>query len=253
MGEITVASEQVLVGANQISQTAMNLANGATTQASSVEELNASVNEIHQKTVENAQNATSANVLVITVKDDAEHGNVEMKDMLKAMSEINAASVEISKVIKVIEDIAFQTNLLALNAAVEAARAGDHGKGFAVVADEVRTLASRSQQSAKETAAIIERSIERVNEGVTIANNTAAALSKIVTGVETVSDTINKIQISSNEQATAISQINQGVGHIAAVTQANSATSEESAAAAEELSSQAEILKHQIGRFELKA
>ncbi|MDR0272029.1 MAG: methyl-accepting chemotaxis protein [Clostridiales bacterium] len=249
MHGISSASEQVAEGASQIAQTSMTLAAGATDQTSSVEELNASIVEMNNKTVANAENAVKANQLIISVKNDAENGNHQMSDMLNAMTEINNSSSEISKVIKVIEDIAFQTNLLALNAAVEAARAGENGKGFAVVAEEVRNLASRSQESAKETASIIEHSIEKVNEGVKYAQDTAVALSKIAEGVESVSGTINGI---SSEQTSYLSLITQGVSHIASLAQSNSAISEEGAAAAEELSSQSETLKAILDGVELR-
>lgn len=252
MNEIGSAAEQVAAGSGQISETSINLAQGATSQAGSVQELNTAIEEIYIKTIENAQNSTTAKNLVMVAKNDAEHGNIEMKDMLNSIVEINVASKDISKIIKVIEDIAFQINLLALNAAVEAARAGIHGKGFAVVAEEVRNLAARSQNSAKETAILIEHSMTKAKEGSEIANKTATALLKIVKGVENVSDIIETIEFSSKEQSASIAQINKEISHISQVTQRNSAMSEESAAAAEELSSQSEMLKSMISRFDLR-
>ena len=203
----------------------MALSQGATEQASSIEELTTSLEEVSAQTKKNAEYANDANKLAENAKNIAVRGNQQMQEMLTAMAEINEASNNISKIIKVIDDIAFQTNILSLNAAVEAARAGQHGKGFAVVAEEVRNLAARSANAAKETTDLIEGSIQKVEDGTKIANQTAEALNEIVEGVNEVAKIVDNIASASNEQAAAIEQINQGVMQISRVVQSNSVTS----------------------------
>jgi len=251
MSDISSASEHVLSGASQIAVSAQDLATGAQMQASSVDELNATIDMVAQQTKQNAKNATSASELSMGSAESAQKGNTSMQEMLAAMEQIKDSSSDISKVIKVIEDIAFQTNLLALNASVEAARAGEHGKGFAVVADEVRTLAGRSSTSASETNELIATSISRVESGSEIAGNTAGTLDAIVANVSEVSTIISNIAAASNEQAESISQISEGLSQISKVTQSNSAVSQETAAASEELNSQAEMLQKLVAYFKL--
>ena len=252
MQSIRLAAEQVFSGAEQVSATSMALSQGATEQASSVEELSASIEQIAAQTRQNADYAMHANDLVEKTKSNADNGNTRMSEMILAMDDINKSSNDISKIIKVIDEIAFQTNILALNAAVEAARAGQHGKGFAVVAEEVRTLAARSANAAKETTSMIENSIKNVEDGMKIANETSDALKLIVEEVDEVAGLVNKIAIASKEQAAGIEQINSGISQVSSVVQSNSAISEESASSSEQLSSQAEVLKAQVNEFKLK-
>lgn len=252
MSNINAAAEQVSDGSNQLADSSMALSQGATEQASSIEQLSASIEEIASQTRINAENAKEANVITDTARVSAIEGNERMSEMMKAMEDINNSSANISKIIKVIDDIAFQTNILALNAAVEAARAGQHGKGFAVVAEEVRNLAARSANAAKETTVMIEGSVKKAEGGTKIATETADSLTKIVKGIENVAELIGNIAVASDEQAAGIAQINQGILQVSTVIQTNSATSQESAAASEELASQAVLLEDQVSRFKLR-
>jgi methyl-accepting chemotaxis protein len=200
----------------------------------------------------NAQNADKANELVVETKAEADNGTTQMREMLKAMEEINDFSVSVNKIIKVIDDIAFQTNILALNAAVEAARAGAAGKGFAVVAEEVKNLAQKSAEAAKETTALIEGSITKIGDGSRIVKETATALDRIVKGIENVADLVHSIAQASKEQTQGAEQISQGIIQVSQVIQTNSSISEETAAASEELSGQADLLSEQVAQFKLR-
>ena len=252
LSQIYLAGEQVNSAAAQVSSASQALSQGATESASSLEEITSSMTEMGSQTKLNAGNATQANQLANQAKEVAQNGNAQMKEMVGAMSDISDSAQSISKIIKVIDEIAFQTNLLALNAAVEAARAGRHGKGFAVVAEEVRNLAARSAKAAGETAELIEGSVRKTEKGTQIADKTAEALGEIVTSVGKVTDLVGEIAAASNEQAQGISQVNEGLGQIDQVTQQNTASAEECAAAAEELSSQAAQLRQMLARFKLK-
>ncbi|MDR0991547.1 MAG: methyl-accepting chemotaxis protein [Ruminococcus sp.] len=250
-GEIDAASTQVSTGSMQIADASQSLAQGSTEQAATVEELSASIQEVADKTKANAERAQNASDLSAQIKQNAEKGNRQMSDMTAAVNDINAASQDISKVIKVIDDIAFQTNILALNAAVEAARAGEAGKGFAVVADEVRNLASKSAAAAKETGQLIENAMKKSELGASIAAETAKSLEEIVEGINTSATLVQDISVSSDEQSVAINQINDGILQVSEVVQKTSAIAEECAASAEELNSQSTILSSNVAKFSI--
>ena len=252
ISEINQASEQVSMGAKQLSDSSMALSQGATEQASTIEELTASIEEMSYQIKSNAESAEKANQIATQSRDNATQGKQDMMDMLQAIGDINESSRNISKVIKVIDDIAFQTNILALNAAVEAARAGQYGRGFAVVAEEVRNLAIRSANAAKETSEMIEGSLNKAQIGAKIAQKTADSFNKIIDGFSNVADLVENISTSSSELAAGISQINQGLMQFSQVVQINSATSEEGAASSQELAGQAELLKQLVNRFKLR-
>lgn len=245
------ASHKVSTDAIQVSATSTSLADGATQQAAALEEISASMTQMSEQTTNNAQNAQQVNQLSNVAKKSAEQGNTHMQAMIKAMTEINEAGQNISKIIKVIDEIAFQTNLLALNAAVEAARAGQHGKGFAVVAEEVRNLASRSAKAASETTALILGSVEKTENGAQIADQTAEALNEISQGVIQVSELVEEIATASHEQSMGISQANSGLTQLDSVNQNTTASAEETAAIAETLSAETQALQDILGRFKV--
>ncbi len=251
LGNIAESTKQVTLESGQVAAASQSLAQGSTEQASALEQVSVSMSEIAEHTKNNAAEANEANQLVHNVKEMAVTGNGEMHSMIDAMNDINESSVSISKIIKVIDDIAFQTNMLALNAAVEAARAGEAGKGFAVVAEEVRDLAAKSTAAASETADLIETSISKVNHGTGLVDRTAKSLNEIVLSIDKIVDLISDIASASNNQATAVAQINQAIGQVSQVVQTNSATSEECAAASEELSSQAAALRTLMSSYKL--
>ena len=252
MMQIGVSAGQVNSGAEQVSSGAQVLSQGATEQASSIEELSVSIAEISTQIRQTAELAKQASTSANEAGNEIIKSNEKMRDMMEAMDQMNAKSTEISKIIKVIEDIAFQTNILALNAAVEAARAGAAGKGFAVVADEVRNLASKSADASKSTAQLIAETIAAVEVGTQIAHDAARYLSGSEQVTRQAVSLIEQISVASAQEAAGAADINVGIEQIAAVVQHNSATAEESAAASEELNAQAEVLKDLVNQFQLK-
>lgn len=249
---IKASVAQVNSGSKMVATGSQAIAQGATEQASAIEEISATVKDISVQVNNNAANASAAKSAADIAAAEVEKGNTEMERMMIAMDEISLSSSQISKINKVIEDIAFQTNILALNAAVEAARAGTAGKGFAVVAEEVRSLAAKSAAASKQTTAMVQASLSKVNEGKKNADLTASSLKEIVKSVEDVSRLISTIDAASANQAAAIAQVSVGVDQVSLVVQSNTAIAEESASASQELHAQAEYLENVISKVKLK-
>lgn len=250
--QINMAAEQVSAGAAQVSSGAQALAQGATEQASAVQELSATISEIDNRAKENADAAKMAQDRSHQAGGQVVTSNDKMKELQLAMKNILQGHQEISRIIATIEDIAFQTNILALNAAVEAARAGSAGKGFAVVADEVRNLASKSDQAAKQTKELIERSTKNVNSGSQLTEDVGTSLDKTMELAQGAVGYMNQVTENTVAEADSINQVTEGIDQISSVVQTNSATAEESAAASEELSSQSQLLKDLVGKFTLR-
>ena len=247
--ELNAASSQTADAAHQVSASSQSLASGASEQAASLEETSASTEEINSMTRRNAENSRQAADNVSEAVERVREANRTLEQMIASMNEINASSAKISKIIKVIDEIAFQTNILALNAAVEAARAGEAGMGFAVVADEVRNLAQRSAQAAKDTAGLIEESIARANDGKTRLDEVAAAVSSITGSADKVKLLVDDVNSGSQEQARGIEQVAKAISQIEQVTQKSAASAQEGAAAGQELSAQSEVLQGVVQRL----
>lgn len=252
ISSLSKTATQVSVGAGQVSDGAQALSAGATEQAATVEELTASAVSVAEQAVRNAASVQKAYEYVELAGQGIISSNEYMEKLNNSMRKIGQSSHEISKIIKLVEDIAFQTNILALNAAVEAARAGNAGKGFAVVADEVRNLAAKSAEAAKKTSDLIQKSVATVSEGEQLADHTRKLLLTVSENSDMVVKSIKEIETASKEQASAIEEINQGLSQVSTVVQTNAATAEESSAASEELATQAELLQQEIGKFKLR-
>ncbi|MDE5716571.1 MAG: methyl-accepting chemotaxis protein [Lachnospiraceae bacterium] len=253
LGEIDTNAESVRKGATDLAGASQLLAEGATDQASAIEELTATMTDISEKIHTNAENAAKAKQVVTGMNHQVSESNAHMRQSTEAMEKIREASDKIAEIIGSIEEIASQTNLLALNASIEAARAGEAGKGFAVVATQVGILSEQSSEAAKNTKQLIQNAIQAVEDGTKLANSTAESLLLVVENAKTVGEAIDEIAIASEEQADATAQITEGINQIAQVVESNSATSEESAAASQELSAQADLLKELVDRFKYHA
>jgi methyl-accepting chemotaxis protein/methyl-accepting chemotaxis protein-1 (serine sensor receptor) len=237
--EITESADQVSSAAQQVTAASQALAQGSSEQAATLEETSASAEEINSMTHQNAANARSTAGETESADNLLKETTQKLDDMISSMNEMNASSEKISRIIRVIDEIAFQTNILALNAAVEAARAGEAGMGFAVVADEVRNLAQRSAQAAKDTSALIEESIVRSQEGKVRLDEVAKCVSKVVDSASRIKVLAGEVHVGSQEQARGIEQIAKAVAQMQSVTQSTAASAEESASAGELMSSQA--------------
>ncbi len=246
---ISDGARQLSNACHQVSASSQNLAQGASEQAASLEETTSSLHEMSGRTRRSADNAVTAARISGDTKSAADRGNTAMHRMGVAITEIEKSAKDTAKIIKVIDEIAFQTNLLALNAAVEAARAGEAGKGFAVVAEEVRNLAMRSAEAAKNTARLIEESVQSARNGVTISAEVGTTLEEINAAATQVNELITGIAADSREQATGIEMMNSAVSQMDKVVQSNAATAEESAAASEEMSAQASALNDIVGEL----
>ena len=247
---LTQAAHSTASAAAQVSSSAQSLSQGATEQAASLEETSASMEEMSSMTRRNAENSQSAANLMGEVDTRVKDSNQALADMVSSMGSIRESSRQVAKIIKTIDEIAFQTNILALNAAVEAARAGEAGMGFAVVADEVRNLAQRSAQAAKDTAELIEASIQKTEGGSHKVEQVAASITAITDSVVKVKALVDDVSGASRQQSQGIDQVSQAIAQMEKVTQTTAATAEESAAASEELSAQAATALGVVGRLE---
>ncbi len=246
---LSEGANQVSDGSSQVSSASQSLAEGASVQAASIEETSSSMEEMSSMTKNNAKNASQADNLMQEANQVVETANESMSKLTHSMEDISKASEETSKIIKTIDEIAFQTNLLALNAAVEAARAGEAGAGFAVVADEVRNLAMRAADAAKNTAALIEGTVKKVNDGSELVSITNNAFSQVAESTVKVGDLVSEISEASKEQSTGIEQVNIAISEMDKVVQQNAANAEESASGSEEMSAQAVQLKDYVSKL----
>jgi methyl-accepting chemotaxis protein len=251
VGNIRLSSETVASGANQIASGNQDLSQRSQEQASALEETASTVEQITANIRANAENAQKANDIAQKAASAAQRGGDVVKKTVDSMQEVTNSSKKIGDIINVVNEIAFQTNLLALNAAVEAARAGEQGRGFAVVAGEVRNLAGRSAEAAKEIQSLIKDSVEKVQAGNQLVEETGTTLSEIIEGVNNVAITVSEISAASQEQASGIEQVNKAVAQMDEVVQQNASLVEEAAATSENLTGQADEMQRLMGTFKI--
>jgi len=230
----------------QLSEASQQVSEGSSEAAASLEETVSSLEELSSMVSRNADNAKEASALSASARSSAEQGESEIRQLIGAMGEIAHSSKQIEDIINVIDDIAFQTNLLALNAAVEAARAGEQGRGFAVVAEAVRSLAQRSSSAAKDINSLIKESVNRVERGSQIADQSGVVLKNIVTSVKKVADLNNEISAASSEQSTGLQQISKAMTQLDQATQSNASAAEETHASSQSMSEEARSLQAQV-------
>jgi methyl-accepting chemotaxis protein len=251
VGEVRSGADTIATASNRIVGGNLDLSARTEQQASTLEETASSMEELTSTVKQNADNARQANGLAMSASEVAIKGGMVVSEVVDTMASINASARKIVDIIGVIDGIAFQTNILALNAAVEAARAGEQGRGFAVVATEVRNLAQRSAAAAKEIAALINDSVEKVDAGSCLVNQAGSTMEEVVESIKRVTDIMNEITAASQEQSAGIDQINKAIGQMDEVTQRNAALVEEAATASQSLHDQAGSLAQVVSVFKL--